>query len=40
MSNKKASTAALDSFRRGPFRNQRRVPRHPAGATGFVGTAF
>lgn len=32
MSNKKASTAALDSLCRGPFRNQRRVPRHPAGA--------
>ena len=33
MSNKQTSTAALDSFRQGPLRNQRRVPRHPAGAS-------
>ena len=29
---KKTSTAALDSFRKGQLRNQRRGPRHPAGA--------
>jgi hypothetical protein len=29
---KKTSTAALDSFPRGPLHNQRRVPSHPAGA--------
>jgi len=29
---KKTSTAALESFRRGPLRNQQHVPRHPAGA--------
>jgi hypothetical protein len=29
---KKTSTAALDSFRKGQLRNQRRAPRHPAGA--------
>jgi hypothetical protein len=28
---KKTSTAALDSFRKGQLRNQRRAPRHPAG---------
>ena len=28
---KKTSTAALDSFRKGQLRNQRRSPRHPAG---------
>jgi hypothetical protein len=28
---KKTSTAALDSFRKGRLRNQRRAPRHPAG---------
>lgn len=28
----KTSTAALDSFRPTPFRDPRRVPRHPAGA--------
>ena len=28
---KKTSTAALDSFRKGQFRNQRRAPRHPPG---------
>jgi hypothetical protein len=32
MSNKKTSTAALASFRRGPLPNQRRNPRHPPGA--------
>jgi hypothetical protein len=32
MSNKKTSTAALASFRRGPLSNQRRNPRHPSGA--------
>jgi hypothetical protein len=29
----KTSTAALDSLRRGPLQNQRRAPRHPAGAS-------
>ena len=29
---KKTSTAALDSFCRGPLPIQRRLPRHPAGA--------
>ena len=33
MSKKKTSTAALDSFRQGSVHNQRRVPRHPAGAS-------
>ena len=28
---KKTSTAALDSFRQGQLRNQRRAPRHPVG---------
>ena len=28
---KKTSTAALDSFRKGQLRNQRRAPRHPTG---------
>jgi hypothetical protein len=32
MSNKKTSTAALASSRRGPLPNQRRNPRHPPGA--------
>jgi hypothetical protein len=32
MSNKRTSTAALASFRRGPLPNQRRNPRHPPGA--------
>lgn len=32
MSTKKTSTAALDSFRHGSLRIQRRVPRHPAGS--------
>jgi hypothetical protein len=32
MSKKMTSTAALDSLRHGPLSNQRRVPRHPAGA--------
>jgi len=30
---KKTSTAALDSFRKGQLRNQRRAPRHPAGGS-------
>jgi hypothetical protein len=29
---KKTSTAALESSRKGQLRNQRRAPRHPAGA--------
>src|SRR5271169_1105413 len=38
--NEKTSTAALESFRLGLLRNQRRAPRHPAGATSLGGTAF
>jgi hypothetical protein len=30
---KKASTAALESFRSGPLPNRRRAPRHPASSS-------